>query len=231
MFKKIGVILILAAVILSACTAGTSGTTGTTDNAASTTSGTPGAGVAMELPASTKLSIGTMQLEGTDNQVTVEQAATLLPLWQLLKSLSSSDTAAQAEKDAALTAIQATMTAEQLAAIDAMTLSPRDMFANAQDPSTTGTTTDNGGMVFQGGDAGGSMPAGGPPADAGSMPAGGPPSGGGPGMAGAANMTQEQIATAQAARQAGGMGGNTMAFDAVIAYLQGKINPAATPTP
>ena len=70
------------------------------------------------LNASTQLALGTLQLEGTGNAVTQEQAATLLPLWRALRG----GVTAQAEINAVLKQIEGTMSQEQLAAIAAMRL-------------------------------------------------------------------------------------------------------------
>ena len=65
------------------------------------------------------LSFGTLELEGTENAVTPEQAVKLLPLWQMIQggSLQSA-----AEIDAVVKQIEGLMTDAQMAAIDAMGL-------------------------------------------------------------------------------------------------------------
>ena len=73
------------------------------------------------------LLVGTLKLEDTDQAVSAEQAATLLPLWQAYRSLSTSQTAAEAEVDALLNQIQSTMTSDQVDAINAMNLTITDM--------------------------------------------------------------------------------------------------------
>ncbi len=65
----------------------------------------------------TQFILGTLLLDGTENEVTIEQAASLLPLWQLYSTISTSDTAAQEEIDALVTQIQNTMTSAQITAI------------------------------------------------------------------------------------------------------------------
>jgi len=85
------------------------------------------------LPQSIQLSLGTLSLEETPQAVTAEQAQELLPLWQMLRTLQQSDTAAQAETEAVLQQIQAAMTPEQLAAIKEMDLTPANMRAMAQE--------------------------------------------------------------------------------------------------
>ncbi|NPV09959.1 MAG: hypothetical protein HPY83_18600 [Anaerolineae bacterium] len=74
-----------------------------------------------------RLALGTFYLEGTGMAVTPEQAAKLLPLWQMLKALYSSDASAQAEINAVLTQLEKGMTAEQMQAIRDMNLTPEQM--------------------------------------------------------------------------------------------------------
>ncbi|MFC2031589.1 hypothetical protein ACFLWA_12790 [Chloroflexota bacterium] len=82
------------------------------------------------LPTSSQLAIGTIQLEGTDSAVTAEQAHALLPLWQ---ALSGDALQSDAETDAVLKQVEATMTAEQLAAIASQQLTFEDMGAWMQE--------------------------------------------------------------------------------------------------
>ena len=81
------------------------------------------------LDASSQLALGTIQLEGTENAVTPEQAKTLLPLWQALQG----GVTAQAEVNAVLKQIEGTMTKEQLTAIAAMQLTQEDLQAWMKD--------------------------------------------------------------------------------------------------
>ncbi|MFV1860093.1 MAG: hypothetical protein ACC647_12180, partial [Anaerolineales bacterium] len=74
-----------------------------------------------------QLILGTLQLETTDLAVDADQAAELIPLWKALRSLSNSDTAAEAEIEAVINQIQETMTAEQIEAIAALDLSSEDV--------------------------------------------------------------------------------------------------------
>ncbi len=84
-------------------------------------------------PVSMQLLAGTLLLEGTEMQIGSEQAAKLVLLWQAYDSLSSSDTAAEAEIDAILDQIQAGMTPEQLKAIAAMMLTQDDLMSLADE--------------------------------------------------------------------------------------------------
>jgi len=75
------------------------------------------------LDVSNQLMLGTIQLEGTDNAVTPEQATALLPLWQALQG----GVTAQAEMAAVLKQIEGAMAPEQLEAIAAMQLTQEDL--------------------------------------------------------------------------------------------------------
>ena len=177
-----------------------------------------------ELPATTQIALGTLKLDGTDNAVTAEQAAELLPLWETLRDLSTSDTAAQQEIQALDTQIQETMTDQQKQAITSMNLTRQDMFAVLQTQGTgfgngqqsnnsqNGNSSGNGNRNFTFGQG-----AGGPPPDGGGFP-------GGQGFGGQGqNRSPEQIATAQAARQTGG--GNripTPLINALVEFLKKK---------
>lgn len=187
------------------------------------------------LPVESQLILGTLLLENTDQAVTAEQAAQLLPMWQMMKKLESSDTAATQEKGGLIEQIQETMTKEQIQAIAAMKLTQSDAVAYMQKaglvqrpqqsgtPAASGSTSgnfpgDTGGAPPAGFVAGGDMPAGG-----GQMPGGGI----GPGAGGAANPNQdlsaEQIATLEARRASGGSGGNSsVLLDALITLLGTK---------
>ncbi len=167
--KKTLTILLLAlmffALILAACSAFGSQPTNSRNNGNFSNSGnntTP-------LPLATQLLIGTFKLEGTPNAVTVEEAAKLLPLWQVYKDLSSSTSAAPQEVDALASQIQSTMTPEQTQAITDMKLTRRDMFDVMQKlglatgfsgtPRANGTPRAGGGGFPGGG--GGGFPGGG----------------------------------------------------------------------
>jgi len=181
-----------------------------------------------ELPLSTKLAIGTLKLENTDLAVTSEQAANLLPLWQVFNSLNGSDTTAPEEVTAVTEQIQEAMTSEQMQAIEEMALTDQDIFASMQELGLTnapqvnaeGTPQAGGGFPNGQGPGGGGFPGGDPPD-------GGPPGGGAGGGFGGEGLSQEQIATAQARRaEGGGTGfGNRMMtplVEALIELLESK---------
>jgi len=162
------------------------------------------------LPAPTELIIGSLRLEGSAQAVTQQQAADLLPLWQVYKELSASDTSAPQELEALISQIRDSMTPEQLQAIAEMKLTQQDVFTTLQERGiTTGNrpqgTGDNGGFT--------------PPQ--GGIPGAGP--GGFPGGDGQSPDPQ-QIATMQAARsQAGGASRTPSALiEAFIEFLQSR---------
>ena len=119
---KLIVVLVGMAMLISACGSGSSSTAATQTASAQTSTG-----INAETPLSTRLAIGTLELEDTELAVTAEQAKTLLPLWKAVKSLSSSDTATQAEIQAIYDQIQESMSAEQIAAIEAMEMTQEEM--------------------------------------------------------------------------------------------------------
>jgi hypothetical protein len=187
------------------------------------------------LPVESQLILGTLLLEDTENAVTAEQAAELLPMWQLLKELTTSDTAADSEREGLLEQIQETMTADQLRVIADMQLTQQDMFDYMQKaglvqmPQQSGTPdASSGGGFFPGGMEGGAPPAdfegGGPPSGSGGQFGGGNRTGGGEGGYRGQDLSPEQLATMEARRASrGGFGGSpTVLLDALIQMLEGK---------
>jgi hypothetical protein len=206
-------VLVMLMLTLAACGAASSGT--------GQTASTPPDGA---LPIQMQILIGTFKLDGTDQAVTSQQAAELLPLWQVYKDLSSSDTAAQEEIDGLVQQIQDTMTPDQMRAITDMNLTRQDMFTVMQDQGITqgrGQGSQNGNGSNFTPPEGFVPPDGGPPGGFGGGEPGGFPGGGG-NRQGGQNFTPEQIATAQAARGQGG-GFNRLPpglIDALIQYLE-----------
>lgn len=183
-----------------------------------------GASGAGSLPQLTQLLIGIMKLDGTKDEVTQEQAAELLPMWQVYGQLTSSDTAAQAEIDGLTRQIGDTITASQRKAIEAMKLTQQDMFAFMQDQDIGMAAAGSSGRPSNGsssGQGGGGFPGGGP---SGAMPPGGGPGGMpdmGGGMTGGPTVSQIPSATQQA--RAGNINRVPQALlDALIQYLQKK---------
>ena len=127
----------------------------------------PGPGIGEDfqdaLPISAQLGFGTLLLEESEYAVDPEQAAELLPLWKAARSLSDSETVAEAEMEAVFNQIEDTMTSEQIAFISDQRLTGDEMAQLMEDL----------GLEF---------------------------GFGGPGFG---NLTPEQQATAQAARESG----------------------------
>ena len=89
-----------------------------------------------------QLALGTLELIQSDSAISAEQAQTLLPLWQALRSTQQAGGTAQAEVSALLTQIEAAMKPEQLQSIASMKLT----FTNMQEWATAnGITMGSGG--------------------------------------------------------------------------------------
>ncbi|MCL4560139.1 MAG: hypothetical protein M1281_05950 [Chloroflexi bacterium] len=91
-------------------------------NPVSQTTPAPGNG-----PVESKLAAGTLKLEGTNLAVTPQQAKTLLPLWEKVKSLEASSNPSSADLQTTYQQIEAAMTAEQIQAIAGMSLTAADI--------------------------------------------------------------------------------------------------------
>ena len=161
--------VLILILVLTACNSSSNQAASTTS-----TSGTNSAQGTTRLSEVNKLLVGSLRLEDTDQTVSAEEAAQLLPLWQAYRALSNSDTAAEAEVDALIKQIQSTMTSGQIQAIEAMSLTSQDMMDLMQaagGPMARGTPNPQSTPGFE--ISGGVFPQGGPPAGEG----GGPPSG------------------------------------------------------
>ncbi|HLF36926.1 MAG TPA: hypothetical protein VI520_03220 [Anaerolineales bacterium] len=195
------------------------------------------------LPANVQLILGTLQLEGTDLAVTAEQASSLAPLWKAVRSLSASDTAAEAELEAVLDQIQEGMASDQLEAIAAMELNQEDLFTTVQEmgiqpfaPSAAGRFLGSGTGDFIGGGSEGGPPGGGGEGGGPTFfigPAEGPPGGTAPGgfvedqlsEEFTSNLDPDQIETLEAQREAGGGPGARIApflLDPLIELLESR---------
>jgi hypothetical protein len=96
-----------------------------------------------------QVAIGTTKLDGTPQAVTAGQAREILPLWQTLQVLESSDTAATEEKDAQVAQIQDAMSKEQTLAITALNLTRRDMASVMPSQVQTFGGTQNSGQQWK----------------------------------------------------------------------------------
>lgn len=224
MKKLIIILLPIFTLILTAC--------GASNSAAPAAVSRTGS-AAGSLSGSTLLLLGTLKLDGTAQAVTAEQAKELLPLWQVYQSLSTSDSAAQAEITALEKQIEETMTKEQIQAIQAMNLTPQDSFAilqqmglgggRGQSSNNSANRQNNNGNNFMPPGGGAPPPGGGDgPPDMGRGGPGGFSGQDDQGDGGGQGFSPEQIATAQAARSQSG-GGNFMQsglLNALIQYLQ-----------
>lgn len=185
------------------------------------------------IPIEQKTGIGILKLEGTDLAVTADQAKTLLPLWQALKTLSS-DTNTTAEEITALNKqIEGALTDKQIQTIKDMTWTSddlRQLFRPSGGNGSGGNGTNGQATPSQGSSTQGSstQSSNGRRTNGGFQ--GGPPEGfGGGGFfgPGGANGAQNPAASrtpvpGQAERRAAG-GMNLMFVDQVIQLLQGKI--------
>ncbi|MBI5565485.1 MAG: hypothetical protein HY870_11340 [Chloroflexi bacterium] len=123
MFKRFTLLALVALIALSACSstpaAPAPSATTNQDTYVSANFDTSYEGA---LSARNQLALGALQLDGTANAITADQARTLLTLWQALRGTTQSGASAQAEVSALLSQIEGALTADQLAAIKALKL-------------------------------------------------------------------------------------------------------------
>jgi hypothetical protein len=244
--------ILLAILVLTACSALTQAGNPSTANTSGTQAApnsTTGAFGSQPLSEQEQLIIGIFKLEGTDQAVTALQAAELLPLWQTMKVLAASDTASPQEIQAIIDQVNETITVAQHQMITDMKLTRQDMVTVMQDQGlgfqqgqrggfsgTPQAGQDQGGFPgggFEGAPEGmpgggfegapGGMPGGGFEGAPGGMPGGGPD---GFFQGGGQNLTSEQSATLQARiTQRAGSANRTSPFllDALIKLLESKV--------
>ena len=195
---------------------------------------TAGAGQAGEpqLPQSMQLALGTLALEETDQAITAEQAAALLPLWKAANSLSGADNVAAEETTSLFKQIQEAMTGEQMQAIQEMDLSGQNMadlagkYGFQMGGGGRGALTEEMQATMEAARASGEMPEGftpgmAPPDGAGfRVEGGGPPPGGEGG--GQGFFMQRGNNGGTSGQSASAATGNPI-FQAVIELLQQKI--------
>ena len=189
-----------------------------------------------------RLAIGTMLLEDSELAILPEQAAQLLPLWQVYQNLINSDTAVQVEIDAIEKQIGESMLPEQIEAINGMEISDKSLSELFE---KMGLEFDYGGRMGAQGTPGAGMrgtPF--PGFESGEMPQGAMPDGGqrsggggegfggfmGGGMApeGMPNLQGQMDPSFQTTREAQmtsrqNSGLNPMLLNALIELLEGKI--------
>ena len=210
--KRIALTLLMVlAIALTAC--GTS----STQTPASTSTGS-------NVNTLSEIAVGTLELDGTAQDVTADQAKELLVMWQVYQDISQSSTAAQEEVSALADQIQETMTSEQMQAITAMNLTQQDVFAAMQSAdvnssSSVSTTTASAPSGNSGMPGGGPQDGGGAPPDGGSMPADG-----GMGMDGGAapSGTDSGQGSGSAPSFAGSAGIPSTLIELVIQALEAK---------
>jgi hypothetical protein len=178
-----------------------------------------------DIPSQTLLIVGTFELEETELAVQADQAAELLPLWQVLKGLLESETAAEAEVDALVDQIAETMTGEQMQAIESMDLTMENFTALNEELGLDSAFRRSGGMEDGEESSGFQRPEGMPE---GLRPGGGPGGGGGP----AEGLSPEELDSFRSTREAAGggtgfgmRGGGMMnipIIEALIELLQSK---------
>lgn len=210
--KRIALTLLMVlAIALTAC--GTS----STQTPASTSTGS-------NVNTLSEIAVGTLELDGTAQDVTADQAKELLVMWQVYQDISQSSTAAQEEVSALADQIQETMTTDQMQAITAMNLTQQDVFAAMQSAdvnssSSVSTTTASAPSGNSGMPGGGPQDGGGAPPDGGSMPADG-----GMGMDGGAapSGTDSGQGSGSAPSFAGSAGIPSTLIELVIQALEAK---------
>ena len=214
---------LLRSLLLSTLVLGFAAACGSTATASSSAAATS-ASAATSVPGSTaslslesELLLGTLRLEGTALAVTAEEAVQLKFLWEAVRSLSASDTTAESEMSALIEQIRSTMTPDQVQAIEEMKLTEADLRTAMQDfgpllstPAAGVTGGAEGNLRFSGGPPAGGESPGDPPA--GGFFSGGPQGGEG--------LSQEQIATLQAMRQAGSSAGSRVALRLIQPVLE-----------
>jgi hypothetical protein len=219
------ILSLIAVLAVSACSA-----TGTSDGNATQTAANNGSS---QLPTLSRLVVGTYKLIDSSTPVTQDQAKELVILWKAYKELETRDSKAQQEVTDLLTQINSSLTTEQIAAIDAMNLSTRDVMSLVQElgvSASTASTSRTGSSSSSNSSAGGGpggFPGGGMPPD---MAAGGGPSiegGFAPGGSTAATPSASTLATMQARRADSGAQTATMALlliDPLITRLESIAN-------
>jgi hypothetical protein len=198
MMKNWFVLILLFLFLGSAACAGETAVSDTTTSANTDQSARLNEEYSDALPVMVQLAAGTLKLEETDLAVDESLAAEILPLWQAAQSLSNSDTAASVEVDAVLNQIQDAMSAEQVAAIAAMSLTSDSLTELLE----SGAITFGRGLGQGQGDGAAGNDEFTPPAGfvpgAGGGPGGGGDFGGGIGGPAGTELSEDDIATRQA---------------------------------
>ncbi len=133
MSKKTAIISIflILVFILSACSSTTAASSTSTSQQITSSS----------LTLQNKLGLGILKLEGTSLAVTASQANTLLPLWKAVKSLSSSSLTSAAEMTGLYQQIEDSLTANQVQAIQKLSLTQAQLNTMIQQSSVIRTSS------------------------------------------------------------------------------------------
>jgi hypothetical protein len=185
----------------------------------STSTGTPTSATNNDLSIETQLAVGTLQLAGSEQDVSAEQAEELIVYWQVYDELTRSETSSQAEIDGLIEQIQETMTDAQMQAITDMEITQQDVITSTQGVSVVSSNSSDKAVSLPSSSSG--MPAGGPPADGGAPPDGAMPVD----LIGAAPASGGD--SAQSAEASSGLAGSagvpSVLLEALIQSLQRKI--------
>jgi hypothetical protein len=178
------------------------------------------------LPLFMQLALGTLKLDGTDQAVTSEQAAELLPLWKAANSLSDADNVTPQELEGLFKQIQKAMTPEQMQSIQSMDLSGPNMAEIARElgldlpQGGPGNLSEEQQATLEAARESGQMPRG---EFGGGPPPGGMPGGGEGGFPPGGEPQEFSQNNNPAARQAGRGSFGTAIYQAVIDLLEKKI--------
>ena len=210
--KKLIFVTIVISLILALTACGST----QSSNAAATTS--------ITLSLEGQLLVGTFKLENTTLAISSKQASTLLPLWETLESLASSNTAATQEIDAVVSQIENSMSTQQVSSITAMKLTQQDLAATAIDTGSASSTASSTSKANTANASASQLQAG-----AGATAGGNPPSDMGGGMPGGTDVKaagQTQTGTTQAvSTQSAGTADqvSTAMIKALVELLQEKL--------
>jgi hypothetical protein len=182
-----------------------------------------------QLTVKDKLGIGILSLNKAGLPISTEQAAVLLPLWQVVRSLGTDKNASSAELAALYVQIQDTLTADQVAQIEQFTWSQTELTSLVQQyqsqtmlvsstvkPTTT-TSTSTTGQNMGGGPGGDMLPP-----DGGIMMGGGASLGMTPGQS-TTGETQQSLIQNQLSSQSS-VDLNVLLANAVINLLQQQVD-------
>jgi len=241
--KIIFISILLLTVLLSACASSSAQESGTNPSGdVSAKAGTQGNETQSDaqaaasdtknefsMPSAMQLALGTFKLEETDYAIQADQAQEMLILWKAVRSLTESETTAAEEIEAVINQIGDSMTADQMAAVESMELTFQDMGAIAEalglefgGAGRFGDMTPEMQATREAMRESGGLPRGG---FGGDFPGGGPGGGFG-GEGGQLSPEARETAIAERggfARAGAGLGLNPTLLEAIIDFLQAKV--------